>query len=146
MRKSDITLKKVRDNSKTLSKPKTREYRASDFLTNDEMTELQLNNIVGRKNKRKFDDVDAKVAQIIARFGYQVYELWNAGRIDDKEMDKWLIAETARERSILINLELVIASAISALVKIEKGQPRPKGVKNAVKIIKKELEIAKGEI
>lgn len=144
MTKSDApTLENLRKASPKLQE--VRVHRASDFLTEEEQNELRAVNIQGRKARRKFDDVDAYVAEIIARFGWDVYQLWNEGRIENKEMQNWILAERAREKSQILGLYSLIYSTVSSCVKVEKGKRAPKGIKLAQKLIKSEEKIAKGE-
>lgn len=144
MRKSDITLEKVRESSKVLSKPKERIYRASDFLTKDEQAELRSSNIMGRKQKRKFSDVDAFVAEIIARFGYEAYRAWKAGEIPTDKMQRMMFAERAREKNATATLYSVIISTVSCCIRRYKGEPKPKALKDATAILKREIKMAEG--
>lgn len=137
------TLKNVREKSDKLKPVKT--FRASDFLTKDEQEELKRINAAGKKAKRKFDDVDAFVAEIIARFGWEVYQLWDAGKIENQEMQKWILAERSREKANIMGLYSLIYSTVTSCIKLEKGQKKPKGLKIAQSIIKAETKLAKGE-
>ena len=139
----ETTLKNVRDTSQKLKE--VRVHRASDFLTDEEQKELRAVNLKGRKARRKFDEVDAYVAEIIARFGWDVYQAWNAGKIDNAEMQSWILAERSREKSQVLGLYSMIYSTVSSCVKVEKGKRAPKGIKMAQNLIKSEAKIAKGE-
>ena len=57
-----------------------REFRASDFLTEDEQQELREVNARGRNIRRPFDEVDSFAAEIMARFGWDAYQAWLDGR------------------------------------------------------------------
>lgn len=138
--KSELTLKAARQIAST-----KRNARISDFLTKSEQRELRNANLHRQKKKKKFDAVDAYVAEIIARFGYDAYKDWKAGIIDDKKMSRMLLAERAREKEHLLAIEGIIIAMTSPLIKREKGKPAPKSPKLAVKIYKEEAQIARGE-
>ena len=138
MRKSDLTLDAVKKSPK-LTQGKV--YRASDFLTDEEIAEHKAA-VFNRKNKkRRFDEIDAMVAEIIARFGWKVYQKWNAGEIPNDKIVRWCYAERAREKQRLLNLEgLILNTGIISSVK-KPSQPH----KIAVKILKDEEKIARGD-
>ena len=124
--KPDLTL----DNVKT----KVREHRASDFLTKEQVEEVKKSNIRGKKNS-KFNKIDAYVAEIIARFGYEAYVAWKNGEIDEKSMAKYIMAERCRDARDRLKIESIIISCHAH-----------KGLKMAVKMLKNEEKLAKGEI
>lgn len=140
----ETTLKNVRDTSQKLKE--VRVHRASDFLTKEEQDELRAVNARGKKSKRKFDDVDAFVAEIIARFGYEAYKAWGRGEITTTKMMRLVSAERARERQNMIPLYNIILATVTSCIRVGKGEKKPKGPKQAVNIIKREIKIAKGEI
>lgn len=116
--------------------------RISDFLTEDEKKTLREANSKGAPSKRLFDDVDAFCAEMVARFGYEVYEKWNSGLISDEKISRWLMAERARERGRLTNLEGIIIATVGSLPSSKKsGKLR----RIAIKIFKKENELASGK-
>lgn len=137
------TLKNVRNNSQKLQEVRVR--RASDFLTEEEQKELRAVNIQGRKARRKFDEIDSYVAEIMARFGWDVYKAWGQGEITTERMNRLLYAERAREKQQELPLISTIVSAVSSCVRVEKGQPKPKGIKQAGNLLKREFKMAKGE-
>lgn len=139
----ETTLKNVRDTSQKLKE--VRVHRASDFLTDEEQKELRAVNLKGRKSRRKFDEIDAYVAEIIARFGWDVYKAWGKGEITTAKMNRLLMAERARDKQKEIPLISAMVSAISSCVRVEKGQPKPKGIKQAGNLLKRELKMAEGE-
>lgn len=141
MRKSDLTLNNVVKRAKSGGS-----YQISDFMTSEEKRELRRSNFEGKKVKRKFDEIDAFVAEIIARFGYDAYRAWNAGEIRTEHISRLLLAERARERGLALNLETIIVATVSSAVKRRRGEPMPKGLKLANKIIKEEIKLAKGEL
>lgn len=142
MKKPEITLSKVRKSPKLGGKV----FQASDFLTDDEQLALQLNNATGRKKKRIYDEVDAYVAEIIARFGYDAYKAWNAGELDENKMVKMIAAERARDKAQLLEVEGIIIAMVGACVQKQKGKPAPKGPKVAINIFKRVSKMARGEI
>ena len=137
----DYTLQNVR---KSL-KPTVRVSRPSDFLTSEEKQKLRESNAKGKKNLKKFDDIDAYAAEILARFGYDAYMAWNAGTIPAEQMQKYVLAERSRDTSAMMALYGVIMSMVGACVKKEKGAPAPKGPKVAQRIFREELKKARGE-
>ena len=136
------TLNEVRKSSKLGGQT----FRASDFLTAEEKAELRHNNAVGKRKKRPYSQVDAFVAEMIARFGYPLYKAWNDGEISEEKVARMMAAERAREKGQLLDLEAIIISMVGACVKKEKGQPNPKGPKTAVKVFKTAAKMARGEV
>jgi len=134
------TLKEVYKNASQ----KTTTFRASDFLSNDEQRQLRRANVIGKKQHRRFDAVDALVAEIIARFGYETYKAWDSGEISDEKMSRLIAAERAREAQNRLPLEALMFNLISSCIRIEKGTRRPSGVKRARELIKSEGKIASG--
>lgn len=116
--------------------------RLSDLVSKEELVQLKPKR---PKKKRAYDDIDAFVAEIIARFGYDVYQKWNTEEIETKTLQKWLLAERARDRAQLIPLEGIIMHMVSACIKRHKKERAPKGPKEAQKIISAEIKAAKGE-
>ncbi len=114
-------------------KAKVREHRASDFLTADEMREVRKSNNKGKKTT-KFNNIDAYIAEMIARFGYDTYVAWKNGDIDEKSMAKYIMAERARDASERLRIEHIITACHAH-----------KGLKMAVKMLKREEKLAKGE-
>lgn len=139
-KKAEITLKNIRKSPKL-----AKEFRLSDFVSKEEVREVRQNNRRGKKKKRQFDDVDAYTAEIIARFGYDVYQKWNYGEIDSLKMQKWILAERARERSHWIPLESIVLYMVGACIKRHKREKAPKGLKMAQKIMKEDFKAMRGE-
>lgn len=137
-----FTLKDARNSSKLGG----RTFRASDFLSGEEKAELRRNNAIGKKSRRIYGKVDAFIAELIARFGYDTYKAWNSGELGEAQIAKMLAAERAREKSQLLELEAIIISMVGACVRREKGQPQPKGPKTAVKVYKQVAKMARGEL
>ena len=133
----EITLKQAQE----IAKVKT--FRASDFLTQEQQEEVKESNIRGKKNS-SFDEVDAYIAEIIARFGYDTYIAWKYGEIDEKHMVKYIEAERARETRNRLKLEHILVAAISGANNPTKGGHTPKGLKMAMKMLKSEEKLAKG--
>lgn len=122
---------------------KKRNFRASDFLTEDEQAEIRKNNAKGKETL--FNAVDAYVAEIIARFGYDTYMAWKAGDIDNSRMQKYILAERARDAQTLFPLENIIVGAVAGANNPTKGGHAPKSLQMAIKILKQEQERANGK-
>lgn len=131
----DLTLKNV--------KAKVRESRASDFLTKEQIEEVKNANLKGKKSS-KFNQIDAYIAEIIARFGYDTYNAWKNGEIDEVLMAKYILAERAREAQNRYILESVIIGAVAGANNRDKHGHAPKSLKTAVQILKSEKKIAEG--
>ena len=140
MRRSELTLDVVKKSPKVANQS----FQISDFLSSDEQEALKLAVYRGKQRKRLFDEVDALTAEIAARFGYDVYMLWNNGDIDDDKMAKWLAAERAREYTHWNELASVVYAMVGACVRVEKGKPRPKGPKAARNLLTKMNSKAQG--
>lgn len=143
MSQKPLTLNDVRKSDKISGKK--REFRASDFLTKDEQIELRQSNFRGRKAKKRFNDIDAYVAEIIGRFGYDFYKDWQSGKISTDKTNRYIAAERAREKSQFLSMEAIIMLMVGSCIQRSKGQPAPRGPKTAQKIFKAEEKIAKGE-
>lgn len=124
--KPDLTLNSV--------KTKVREHRASDFLSKEQIEEVRKTNIKGKKTS-KFNKIDAYIAEIIARFGYDTYIAWKNGDISEETMAKYIMAERCRDAKDRLKIESIIISCHAH-----------KGLKMAVKMLKNEEKLAKGEI
>lgn len=122
---------------------KERVHRVSDFLTNEEKNDLARANTRGKK--KAYDKVDAYVAEIIARFGYDAYIAWQSGNIETKRMNRLLAAERIRDRASLLTLEAVIVSAVAGANQPTKSGHAPKSLKNAIKILQKEQDAIGGK-
>jgi len=132
----DLTLKNV--------KTKIRESRASDFLNEKQIEEVKKANLKGKKSA-KFNQIDAYIAEIIARFGYEAYVAWKNGEIDEKNMAKYILAERAREAQNRYVLESVIIGAVAGANNRDKHGQAPKSLKTAVQILKSEKKLAEGK-
>lgn len=133
-----LTLNSIKKSPKLQKKA----VRLSDLVTKEEKAKLKPKR---PRKKRAYDDVDAFVAEVIARFGYNVYQKWNAGEIETTTLQKWVLAERARDKIQLIPLEGIIMHMVSACIKRHKKERAPKGPKEAQKIIAQEIKMAKGE-
>lgn len=111
---------------------RVREHRASDFLSKEQIEEVHRSNAQGKKAP-KFNQIDAYVAEILARFGYNAYIAWKSGEIEEKAMAKYIMAERAREAYERSKIEGVIIASQTQ-----------KGRKEAVKMLKQEIKLAKG--
>lgn len=132
----DLTLNSV--------KAKVRERRASDFLSDEQIEEVKKANLKGKKPS-KFNQIDAYIAEILARFGYDTYVAWKNGDIDEKIMTKYILAERAREAKNRYILESVIVGAMAGANNRDKHGQAPKSLKTAVQILKSEKKLAEGK-
>ena len=133
MRTPDITLNDAR---KELDSNE-RVYRVSDFLTQDEVKELHDNNKV-KHITPKFDRVDAFVAEIISRFGYETYRAWKAEEISQDMMVRLLEAERSREAGIRLQLETLIVASCAGANRPNKSGQSPRSLKMAIKMLNDE--------
>ena len=86
------------------------------------------------------------MAELIARFGFDVYRNWIAVEIDTMTLQKLVLGERALDRAQFIPLEGVIAHMVGACIRRTKKERAPKGPKEAQKIISLEIKAAKGEV
>lgn len=121
-----------------------REFRASDFLTEDEQEELREVNARGRAIERPYDEVDSYCAELLARFGWDAYQAWLDGRFDPEKAMRFMAAERARQKREMLPLEAIILSSVAGANHPTKNKGTPKGLKQAQKIIKSETKQAKG--
>lgn len=133
----DLTLQNV-----TKKITQVREAKASDFLTNDEIAEIHESNIKGKKSLG-FDEIDAYVAEIIARFGYDTYVAWKDGDISEERMVKLVQAERVRDVKNRLALESIIVGSMAGANNPVHGHA-PKSLKAAFNIIKSERKFAEG--
>ena len=133
----ELTLNKVKQNAKV------RNFRASDFLTEKELDEVHESNLKGKKTKG-FDVIDAYIAEIIARFGYDTYVAWKFGEIGEEQMAKYIKAERARDVQNRLMIEHIIVASMAGANNPTKSGHMPKSLKAAIKMIKSEEKLAKG--
>lgn len=133
----EITLKQAKEAAAVKT------FRASDFLTKEELDEVHESNAKGKKNTG-FDVIDAYIAEIIARFGYDTYVAWKFGEIDEKHMAKYIQAERAREARNRLMIENIIVASVAGANNATKGGHPPKSLKAAIKMLKNEQKLAKG--
>lgn len=134
----ELTLENVRKTAKVKT------FRASDFLTQEEQEEVQISNLKG-KSLPKYDRIDAYIAEIIARFGYDAYMAWKAGDIAEETMVRLIEAERAREAKGRFVLESIIVASMAGANNPTKGGGTPKSLKNAIKMLKSEQKLAGGK-
>lgn len=130
------------DNAKKIASSK-RNFRASDFLTEDEQKEVKKNNAKGKKEL--FNVVDAYAAEILARFGYETYMAWKAGEISNDKIQRFILAERARDSQKLFPLENIIVASMAGANNPTRGGHAPKSLQMAIKILKQEQERANGK-
>lgn len=136
----EITLNKAKE---VLEQKKTKTFRASDFLTQEQVEEVHKSNIKGKK--RSYNVVDAYVAEILARFGYDTYMAWKNGDISEKSMLAYVQAERAREIRSTLALESIIVASVAGSNHPTRHGSAPKSLKMAIDILKKEQTKAKGD-
>ena len=122
---------------------KKRNFRASDFLSEDEQKEVRKNNAKGKKEL--FNVVDSYVAEILARFGYDTYIAWKAGDISNDKMQRFILAERARDAQVLFPLENIIVASMAGANNPTRSGHAPKSLQMAIKILKQEQEKANGK-
>lgn len=146
MNEQGMTLKTLQRQAEGYAK-KPKVFTMADFLSKEAVQEhmkaVQSSHVV---KKKAFDEVDALCAEIMARFGYITYEKWNNGEISTEKMMRLLAAERSREYAKLTQLEMVITSSVASAVRRYRGEPKPKGLENANKIIRENFKIIKGTI
>lgn len=145
MNKPPLTLNNIRKSEKITP----RNVGVAQFLSKDDLAELKRNNLARKQKKqakRKFDDVDAYIAEIIARFGYDTYRAWRNDEIDDPKMNRLLLAERARERQQWLPLEALLRALIQGGVPTLMIKKPGKVIKQAQKILQDEVKTAKGEM
>lgn len=130
-------------NIKKSPKFEPKAIRLSDLVTEEERAALRKPKV---KKPRFYDDVDAFVAEMIARFGYDVYERWNKGEITTKRISKWIAAERGRDRANWIPVESIICNMVGSCIRRHKKEKVPKGPKKAHDIMKADIKTARGEI
>lgn len=133
----ELTLNKIKQ------EVKVRNFRASDFLTDEQLDEVHESNIKGKKSSN-FNAIDAYIAEIIARFGYDTYVAWKFGEISEINMAKYIEAERAREARSRLMIENVIVASVAGANNPTKGGHLPKSLKSAIKMLKNEEKLAKG--
>lgn len=116
-------------------------FRASDFLSDKEKQELQASNAKGKEDPKIYDGVDAFEAEIIARFGFDFFQAWNRGDIDEAFAFKAIAAERDRERNQLKPLlAMIYAANAGANNPADKNGHAPKSLQLAQEILKKILK------
>lgn len=137
MTKPELTLNEV----KKTAKVKT--FRASDFLTDEQVEEVKAANIKGKK-KSSFDAIDSYIAEIIARFGYDTFVAWKFGEISEVQMARYIEAERSRDAQQRLMIENIIVASVAGANNPTKGGQTPKSLKAALRMIQAEQNLAKG--
>lgn len=142
MSKPPLTLNEIRKSEKFAPK----KVGVAELLSKQDRQELRRRNLARKHKKRaKFDKVDAYMAEIIARFGYETYKAWNKDEIDDAKMARLIEAERARERASWLPLESLLVAVMRGGIPTYKPKRIPSIAKEVGKIIKDELRRARGE-
>ena len=134
------TLKSIKNSPKMAE----RNYRPSDFLTDDEVEQLHESNARGGKILKPYDEVDAFEAEILARFGWEAFQAYQTGEISVEQLARYIAAERARATAERYNLECIIINSVAGANRPKKHGGTPKGLKNAIDIVKSEYKRAKG--
>ena len=115
----ELNLKKVKETAQVKT------FRASDFLTEQQIEEVHESNLQGKKTL-KYNVIDAYIAEIIARFGYDTYIAWKNGEISEENMVKFIEAERAREVRNRLMIENIIVASVAGANNATKGGHMPK--------------------
>lgn len=132
------------NNVKQTAKLKEKVFRASDYLSDEELDEVRMSNARGKKVERPYDEIDAFCAELLARFGWQAYEAWLEGRFDMSKALRFIAAERARDKQAIVNLEALILASVSGANHGDKNGKAPKTLKKANDILHKEIKQAQG--
>lgn len=133
---ADLKLKTIQKEAREKS------FRPSDFLSNEQMQEVHKSNAKGKKSS--YSVVDAYIAEILARFGYETYVAWKFGEIGSEQMTKYIKAERVRETQNRLASENILVAAIAGANRPKKGGSVPESLKVAIKMLKQEEKNAKG--
>lgn len=139
MKAPDITLKQAKE------QVKVRNHRVSDFLSGEQMSEIHANNAKVSEKRRKFNQVDVFIAEILSRFGWQVYQAWKSELISQDQIVRYIEAERARDARERLRLENLIVAAVAGANHPTKNGSAPKTLKAAFEILKNDSKEAKGE-
>ena len=135
-----LTIEEIKKSPKVTDKV----FRASDYLSEEELDEIHASNAKGKKIEKPFDDIDAFSAEILARFGWDTYQAWLEGRFEMSKSLRFIAAERARDKQLIVHLEAIILSAIAGANNPDKNGKMPKSLKQASDILKKEIKEAQG--
>lgn len=136
MTEPELNLKSVKETAKV------KVSRASDFLTQEQVEEVHNANRKGAKES--FTAVDAYVAEILARFGYDAYVAWKFGEISEDNMLHFIKAERARDAQNRLMLENIIVASVAGANQPTTSGNAPKSLKTAIKMLKTEQKLAQG--
>lgn len=132
----ELTLKQIQNDLKRTQN--VRQVQVSDFLTSQQKQRIERARETKREKKALFDSVDAYIAEIIGRFGYETYRAWKMGEISEALMMRMVLAERAREARERYYLEALIVSAVAGANRPSKGGKSPKSLKVALNILRDE--------
>lgn len=139
---SQLTLAEVRKGGRPSAPAGQKTMGVRDFISREEVEELHDRHFQRRAERRKlFDEVDALIGEIIGRFGWEVYEKWNAGEIDSDWLVRILNAERAREKAALTEIESVVYSSVVATM----AKHPKKSLASVTKMLEQNYKIIKGE-
>lgn len=132
------------NNIKKSPKVTERVFRASDYLSQQELDEIHASNARGKKVQRPFDEVDAFSAELLSRFGWDAYQAWLEGRFEMTKALRFIAAERARDKQQLVHLEALILASVAGANNADKHGHAPKSLKRAQDILNKEVKQAQG--
>lgn len=113
-------------------------FRASDFLSDKEKEELHASNAKGKEEPKPYDAPDAFEAEMIARFGFDFFQAWLKGDIEEEFAYKAVAAERDRERKLLAPIMAMILSAnAGANNPADKNGHAPKSLRIAQDLLQK---------
>lgn len=142
MNKPPLTLSEIRKSEKI----SPRHVGVADLIPKKELEELRVKQAkAAHKKKCAFDDTDAYVAEIIARFGYDAYQAWNKDQIGDTKMKRLILAERARERQQWLPIEALLRCLIQGGIPTFQIKKPSKAAKKVQEILHDEVKVAKGE-
>lgn len=127
-----LTLKSI------TTSPREVKVRLSDLLTKEQLAEHReaVKNEKRIKIKR-FDEVDAESAEILARFGFQTWQAWQNGEISIPQMHKYIYAERARESGQMIRWLTTVVASVAGANRPQKGRRTPAGLSVAQQNLEK---------
>lgn len=112
-------------------------FRASDFLSDKEKQELREANARGKEEEKIYNKCDAFEAEMIARFGFDFFEAWRTGKVDEAFAYKAIAAERDREKSLIAPIATMIYAANAGANHSDKNGHAPKTLRIAQDILKK---------
>lgn len=144
MEQPRIKLSDVQERAAAKARLETpKQFGVADFINKKEYDEFRERKLKRARKKRRFDDADALIAEIISRFGWDTYQRWNAGEIDNEWITRLIYAERAREAAQRLELEAVV---FNSLLGTRFGVKRPRQqLEQVQKILEDVQKMVRGE-